>query len=258
MTSIHPQPKADMVFSKPAVCIGDNVTITDNTDGRDGIVNQWNWDLGDGSTRNTSSFTYTYGDTITYNITMYSVNSFGCNSDTIIRPFTVYPYPHVNAGPDRYIVEGGTITLEPVLYGNDMTYLWTPNLYLIDNTVARVKVNKPLTDMTYRLTVTVRGGCAASDDVFVKLLKFPVIPNTFTPNNDGINDTWKIDYLNTYPNNRVQVFNRTGQLMFESRGYDKPWDGTYKGKPLPIDTYYYIIEPGNGRDPITGYVTILK
>ncbi|MEO6254087.1 MAG: PKD domain-containing protein [Ferruginibacter sp.] len=258
MTSIHPQPKADFVFSKPAICIGDNVTITDNTDGRDGIVNQWNWDLGDGSTRNTSSFTYTYGDTITYNVKLYSINSFGCNSDTITKPFTVYPYPHVNAGPDRYIVEGGTITLDPVLYGNDMTYLWTPNLYLIDNTVARVKVNKPLSDMTYRLTVTVRGGCAASDDVFIKLLKFPVIPNTFTPNNDGINDTWRIDYLNTYPNNRVQIFTRTGQLVFESRGYDKPWDGTLKGKPLPIDTYYYIIEPGNGRDPITGYVTILK
>jgi gliding motility-associated-like protein len=258
MTSIHPQPKADFVFSKPGICIGDNVTITDNTDGRDGIVNQWNWDLGDGSTRNTSSFTYTYGDTITYNVKLFSVNSFGCNSDTITKPFTVYPYPHVNAGPDRYIVEGGTITLDPVLFGNDMTYLWTPNLYLIDNTVARVKVNKPLTDMTYRLTVTVRGGCAASDDVFVKLLKFPVIPNTFTPNNDGINDTWRIDYLNTYPNNRVQIFTRTGQLVFESRGYDKPWDGTLKGKPMPIDTYYYIIEPGNGRDPITGYVTILK
>jgi gliding motility-associated-like protein len=121
-----------------------------------------------------------------------------------------------------------------------------------------VKVNKPLTDMTYRLTVTVRGGCSASDEVFVKLLKFPVIPNSFTPNNDGINDTWRIDYLNTYPNNRVQVFTRTGQQVFESRGYDKPWDGTLKGKPLPIDTYYYIIEPGNGRDPITGYVTILK
>ena len=112
--------------------------------------------------------------------------------------------------------------------------------------------------MTYRLTVTARGGCSLSDDVFVKLLKFPIIPNTFTPNNDGINDTWRIDYLNTYPNNVVQVFTRTGQLVFESRGYNTPWDGTIKGKPLPFDTYYYIIEPGNGRDPLTGYVTILK
>ena len=112
--------------------------------------------------------------------------------------------------------------------------------------------------MTYKLTVTARGGCARSDEMFVKLLKGPRIPNTFTPNNDGINDKWEIQYLNTYPKNRVQVFTKAGQLVFESYGYTSPWDGTYKGKPLPMDTYYYIIEPNNGRDPITGYVTIVK
>ena len=101
-------------------------------------------------------------------------------------------------------------------------------------------------------------GCQLSDDVFVKLLKFPAIPNTFTPNGDGINDQWRIDYLNSYPDNRVQIFTRAGNLIFESRGYNTPWDGTFKGKPMPFDTYYYIIEPGNGRDPITGYVTIIK
>ena len=164
----------------------------------------------------------------------------------------------MNAGPDRSILEGGQITLSPVVYGNDLQFLWTPNLYLVDNRVEKVKINRTLTDMTYTLRVTARGGCSLSDDVFIKLLKFPVIPNTFTPNNDGINDTWRIDHLNTYPNNRVQVFTRTGQLVFESRGYNTPWDGTIKGKPLPFDTYYYIIEPGNGRDPLTGYVTILK
>lgn len=259
VTNIHPQPKAAFSINKPGgVCIGDDVTFTDNTDGKDGVVNQWFWDMGDGSIRNSNSVTYTYSDTITYNVKLYAVNSFGCNSDTITKPFTVHPYPHVNAGPDRFILEGGQIVLAPVVWGNDMQFLWTPNQYLVDNRIEKVKINKPLTDMTYTLTVTARGGCTRSDDVFVKLLKFPKIPNTFTPNNDGINDTWRIDYLNTYPDNRVQVFTRTGQMVFESRGYNTPWDGTLKGKPLPFDTYYYIIEPGNGRDPITGYVTIIK
>ncbi|MBK6635061.1 MAG: gliding motility-associated C-terminal domain-containing protein [Chitinophagaceae bacterium] len=258
VNTIHPQPKADFTYNKPSVCIGDNVTITDNTDGKDGIVNQWHWDMGDGAIRTTNPVTYTYFDTITYNITMYSINSHGCNSDTITKTFTVYPYPHVNAGPDRFVLEGGSIQLETITFANDAQYNWTPNLYLSDNHVARPRVIDPKTDMTYRLTVTGRGGCTTSDDVFVKLLKFPVIPNTFTPNGDAINDTWRIDFLNTYPNNRVQVFTRTGKLVFESRGYNTPWDGTIKGKPLPFDTYYYIIEPGNGRDPITGYVTIIK
>ena len=56
----------------------------------------------------------------------------------------------------------------------------------------------------------------------------------------------------------MQVFTRTGKLVFESTGYATPWDGTIKGKPLPIDTYYYIIEPESGRKPVTGYVTIIK
>jgi len=86
-----------------------------------------------------------------------------------------------------------------------------------------------------------------------------MIPNTFTPNNDGINDKWVIKYLNDYPDARVEVFTRTGQLVFRSsKGYATPWDGTKGGKALPFDTYYYIMEPGFGRDPITGYVTIIK
>ncbi len=258
LSIIHPQPKADFVFSKPSVCIGDNVLITDNTDGKDGIVNQWHWDMGDGGTRLTNPVTYTYGDTITYTITMYSVNTHGCNSDTISKPFSVYPYPHRNAGPDKFVLEGGSVELEATAFAVNPQYVWSPNLYLTDANILRPRVVNPKTDMTYTLTVTGIGGCQVSDNVFVKLLKFPVIPNTFTPNGDGINDTWRIDYLNTYPNNRVQIFTRAGNLVFESRGYNTPWDGTLKGKPMPFDTYYYIIEPGNGRDPITGYVTILK
>ncbi len=267
LTTIHPQPKADFVFSKPSVCIGDNVLITDATDGKDGIVNKWHWELGDGTIEVTNPITHTYADTNTYVITMYAVNSFGCNSDTINRlplvgapykPFSVYPYPHVNAGLDKNVLEGGSVQLDATAYAREPQYTWSPADYLTDSKILNPRVMNPKTDMTYRLTVTGKGGCQLSDDVFVKLLRFPVIPNTFSPNGDGINDTWRIDYLNTYPDNRVQIFTRAGKLVFESRGYNTPWDGTLKGKPLPFDTYYYIIEPGNGRDPITGYITILK
>jgi gliding motility-associated-like protein len=47
-------------------------------------------------------------------------------------------------------------------------------------------------------------------------------------------------------------------LVFESKGYTKPWDGTMNGKSLPFGTYYYVIEPGNDRKPVTGYVTLIK
>ena len=115
-----------------------------------------------------------------------------------------------------------------------------------------------MNDITYSIIATALGGCSDTDQVFIKVLKMPWIPNTFTPNNDGINDYWEIKYMEDYKQNHVQVFTRTGQLVFESRGIYKAWDGTKKGKPLPVDVYYYIIEPGYGRDPITGYVTIVK
>ena len=113
-------------------------------------------------------------------------------------------------------------------------------------------------DVLYTLTVTARGGCVREDKMFVKVLRPPKIPNTFTPNNDGINDKWVIQYLDDYPDSRVQVFTRTGQLVYECRGIYKPWNGTFNGKTLPFDTYYYIIEAGNNREPITGYITILR
>lgn len=143
--------------------------------------------------------------------------------------------------------------------GDSLQYLWTPSRFLDQPTNLRPWVIGMNVDtITYLLTVTGVGGCQSSDVVVVELLYRPVIPNTFTPNDDGINDTWVIENLDSYIGNRVQIFNRYGQLMFESYGYAKPWDGKYKGKPLPFGTYYYIIEPGNGMDALTGYVTILR
>ncbi|MBK8609026.1 MAG: PKD domain-containing protein [Chitinophagaceae bacterium] len=122
LTTIHPQPKVDFVFNKPSVCIGDNVVITDATDGKDGLVNQWFWDLGDGSKSVINPVTVTYTDTISYDITLYTINTYGCNSDTITKQFTVYPYPKVNAGPDRFVLEGGQIQLETVTYAVNPSY----------------------------------------------------------------------------------------------------------------------------------------
>jgi gliding motility-associated-like protein len=255
---IHPQPKADFTINKASVCIGDAVSFTDDSDGKDGTVTQWFWNFGDGGTSNVQNPTHLYSTVNNYSISLYIINSIGCNSDTVSKGFDVYPYPVISAGPDRVVLEGGSITLEATATGNDLQYLWSPGSFLNNNQVLKPVVSNIPNDMTYILRVTARGNCATTDEVFIKLLLAPKIPNTFTPNNDGINDFWLIDYLDTYPGNRVQVFSRTGQLVFESIGYGKPWDGTLKGKPLPFDTYYYIIEPGNGRKPMTGYVTLVK
>lgn len=83
-------------------------------------------------------------------------------------------------------------------------------------------------------------------------------PNTFTPNNDGINDKWVIPTLAYFPKCLVNIYNRNGALLMQSTGYSKAWDGTYNGKQLPAGVYYYLIDTGDGRSKIAGSVTIIR
>ncbi len=85
-----------------------------------------------------------------------------------------------------------------------------------------------------------------------------VVPNAFTPNGDGINDLWNIKSLTDFPQCTVSVYARNGSLIFQSRGYGKPWDGTYNGSPVPTGTYYYIIIPQSGLQKLSGSVTVLR
>lgn len=90
-----------------------------------------------------------------------------------------------------------------------------------------------------------------------------IIPTAFTPDNDDVNDTWKIPNINTiYPKHRVQIYDRWGLLLFESvegKYENNPWKGFYKDKTLPVGTYYFIIDPNDGvNEEVKGIVSIVK
>ena len=85
-----------------------------------------------------------------------------------------------------------------------------------------------------------------------------IIPNSFSPNGDGRNDLWEIKNLGAYPHNTVEVFNRYGQRLFRSIGYNIAWDGTFNGQPVPQATYYYIVNLKNGNKSLSGSVTIVR
>lgn len=169
----------------------------------------------------------------------------------------VFPTPTIDAGPDRAVLEGGFITITPKVTGSLLSYVWSPVIGLDNPKIASPKFAPPA-DMEYLVQVTSGDGCTASDRVKVTLLKQIKVPNAFSPNNDGINDKWEILYLDSYPGCEVEVFNRYGQPVFRSVGYDKAWDGTRNGTPLPVGTYYWIINPKNGRQALTGSVTIIR
>ena len=180
----------------------------------------------------------------------------GC-VNSIKQTEQVYPLPIVNAGPDSYLLEGNFLTLPATASGNNLIYVWSPATALSNRNILQPQAS-PADDISYMLTATSSEGCKASDDISIKVLKAIHIPNAFSPNGDGIHDRWEIKYLNTYPGATVEVFNRYGQLVYKSNGYSQSWDGTFNGNPLPVGTYYYIINPRNGRSQLSGYVDIIR
>ncbi len=192
----------------------------------------------------------------TYPIRFTYTTTNGC-SDYVEQNIVVNPTPVISFSRSTYnVLEGDALQLSPSIT-NGNTYLWAPANYLSNASVA-APVAIPTADITYTLTVTSAYGCEASQSVDVKVVRKYVVPNTFTPNNDGNHDRWEIENLSLYPDVRVRVFSRTGQLVFESYGYNTPWDGKFKGQDCPFGTYYYVIETGGGRNPKTGYVTIVR
>ncbi|WP_343762902.1 HYR domain-containing protein [Gangjinia marincola] len=86
-----------------------------------------------------------------------------------------------------------------------------------------------------------------------------LIANTMTPNGDGANDTFYIEGIEQYPDNKLMIFNRWGNKVFETRGYANEWGGTHDGKLLPVATYYYILELNDLKDrTFRGSITIIR
>lgn len=83
------------------------------------------------------------------------------------------------------------------------------------------------------------------------------IPNAFTPNDDGINDTWEIQHIDMFPEATIEVYDRWGKLLASYKGDDPGWDGRFKGNKMPADTYYYIVSIGIA-EPAKGQVTIVR
>ncbi len=137
--------------------------------------------------------------------------------------------------------------------------IWTPADFLDDpNIEDPMALPEETTVFTVSGTV---GDCSVSDMVTVTVAPPLEIYNAITPNSDGINDTWTIGRIEKFPNCQVQVYDRWGQLIFKSIGYAQPWDGTNKGKSLPMAAYYYVIELNSLEvkiPPITGVISIVR
>jgi len=252
------KPIADFAVAPDVLCQGTESVFSNLSTAPNSTVTGYHWNFGDGTTADQANPVKTYALPGQYFVELTVTNAVGCESDPVSKPVTVYLQPVIDAGPSFVVPQGTVVRFNPTV--NDSTtvqFTWSPGGALSDPHALRPTL-EALYDGTYQLTAVGEGNCTATDFITVKILKPVNIPNAFSPNGDGINDTWLIRNLADYPGCTVEIFNRYGQRVFYSSGYPTPWDGTYNGKPLPVATYYYVIHLKNGFAPVTGSVTIVR
>jgi gliding motility-associated-like protein len=257
LTTILAQPKA-IFSSEDSICLGDVLNFADASKTNDGRFVKWFWDFGDSRTGANQDEIYKYTTSGIKTIQFFAQTDLGCYTDTIKKQVEVFDYPKVSAGPDLFVLDDGKKEIQSTATGRIISYSWTPSLYLSATNVLKPIVVKPQSDVYYTLKVTARGGCSSMDSVKVVSLTLPKPPNTFTPNGDGVNDLWDIKYLDQYPGCVVEVYTTAGQIIYKNTGYTSPWDGTNKGANVAAGTYYYVIDPKNGRKKMAGYVTVWR
>jgi len=111
---------------------------------------------------------------------------------------------------------------------------------------------------TYSVIVTTAQGCKQTFQTNVQLIDLSQIPNTFSPNHDGINDYWYVKAMDAFPNASVMVFNRNGNKVWEGKGTGIRWDGTSNGHELPAGVYFYVLDLKDGSKPVNGWVNLLR
>jgi gliding motility-associated-like protein len=120
---------------------------------------------------------------------------------------------------------------------------------------------RPAFSTTYTVTVTNSSGCSNVQSITITVIadyKALRANNILTPNGDGKNDFLIISNLDMYPDNTAKIFDHAGRLIYSKTNYQNDWDGTYNGKPVAEDTYYYFIDFGHNLGYYKGYISVIR
>ncbi|NUM49911.1 MAG: gliding motility-associated C-terminal domain-containing protein [Flavobacteriales bacterium] len=182
-------------------------------------------------------------------------NALGCKDIATVKVDTL-PRPYVSAGADTVIEFYDEYQLHG--YGNGLPH-WSPD-YFLSCTNCFKPWARPEVTTEYVFTITDTNGCKNSDTVKVVVKGNLYIPNTFTPDGDGINDIFYA-YGYNLKNFKMFIFNRWGEFLFESTELVKGWDGKYKGNPCQLGTYVWKVfytDDANVSKQATGHVNLIK
>lgn len=221
----------------------------------------FDWYLNGNLIGSTLDSMFVYSNLANNDLVTAKVSCFNQCRDTLTSNalnFTVFDFL-VDAGPNLTIQRGGSIQLQGQT--SETTISWSPSYNMSNSSVISPVVN-PAETTTYFLTVD-NGTCSITDEMIVFVEDGLEIPNTFSPNGDGINDTWDILGIDEFPDCNIQIFTRWGQLVYQTTGYskEKRWDGNSKsGREMATGAYFYVINLRDDayEEPIKGTVSLIR
>ena len=252
---VAPMPSSAMSISDTVLCEGQALSFVANVSV--GIY-EYTWDFGDGTSyTNKVSGTHAFDTAGSFNV-IITVKDKVCPDTTLTKTVTVYPHPRVDIGEDTTMCPySEPLVLTNIHFNPADRYKWNTG----DSNTASIVARHP---GIYGVTAITKEGCTGSDSVQILKSCYLDIPNAFTPNGDGINDYFFPRQLLSaaLTRFRMQVFNRWGQVIFETDKLDgRGWDGRFNGVAQPNGVYVYVIEAdiaGRWNEKYQGNVTLLR
>lgn len=249
-------PDVDLGYEFPEICDEDSLIL----DAGDNYEPEFSFLWNNGGTEQQ------YIGRTTEQIWLRVTDGFGCvRYDTV--SLLVHPLPVVSLGNDTLICEpGSTYELIPAP-ANFSNYIWTISStgeVIEGDWSYLIYPNNTEEPDTISLEAQDYNMCWANDTMLVFPCNyeglFKDMPNTITPNDDGVNDVWNIPYMEFFEDAVLELFDRWGRLVYRTKNvYEEPWDGKSKGKVMPMDSYYYVLDLHSpGSKPIVGTVNLIR
>lgn len=182
--------------------------------------------------------------------------------DTHIEEFTlnINEFPTVAITSDKGSNVDKGIAVKLTATGG-VVFQWEDNSSIVGATNTAEITVRPFVNTTYKVSVSNAGGCTSVAEFTINVkdnYNLVTAANLVSPNGDGVNDFWIIKNIDMYPESVVKVFDKTGRVIFSKKGYQNDWDGRVADSSLKEDTYYYIIDFGNGLPKKKGSLTMMN
>jgi gliding motility-associated-like protein len=239
---VAPYPQVDATDVAP-ICFGDKVQLNATI-----VGSSFSW-TPVASLLNANTLHPIAGPSKTTMYILSVTDTVGCPKpvkDTVT--VVVIPPITANAGKDTSVVINQPLQMFVATNaGTGSHFLWTPSFYLNNDTLQNpvATINITADSIKYHILVTTKEGCIGQDDIVVRVFKTEpdiFVPTAFTPNKDGKNDILKPICVGIVKLDYFRVFNRWGQMLFETREFDKGWDGSFGGTQQQSGTYVFMAQ----------------